>query len=312
MTFCYQDAVLDHIKRVRHNSIGADPAVLKRSKLADEALASAASRRPIHKVFCGVFASAPTTEELDDRTGSILAKLTAHGLKPIAPQNDPIAQDSYVRALPFNYDPVQDGPMVCQNVRGCGTWITSPAFCRFFGRSVGTGNPGVIHYNRSAEPLAFDPLHVEDRRKNAHSLILGPTGSGKTSLLISQLLHMMAMRKAPTVPDHRPSDFRSSGGLLRGERTKRGSKGHRCRRNSNPATVRRRIEAVAGVGNSRIARRTGRADARPVGRDGNPGSTHGHRWSRKRGTAPDERRPGPASNRDHRGGAGDQGGRTGP
>ena len=194
VTFCYQDTVIDHIKRVRHNSIGADPAVLKRSALADEALASAASRRPIHKVFCGVFVSAPTTEELDDRTGSILAKLTAHGLKPIAPQNDPIAQDSYVRALPFNYDPVQDDRWYAKRSR---LWHMDhiARILPFFGRSVGTGNPGVIHYNRSAEPLAFDPLHVDDRRKNAHSLILGPTGSGKTSLLIAQLLHMMAIRK---------------------------------------------------------------------------------------------------------------------
>ena len=194
VTFCYQDTVMDHIKRVRHNSIGADPAVLRRSALADEALASAATRRPIHKAFCGVYVSAPTLEELDDRTGSVLAKLTAHGLKPIAPQHDPIAQDSYIRALPFNYDPAQDDHWYAKRAR---LWHIDhiARVMPFFGRSVGTGNPGVIHYNRSAEPLAFDPLHVADRRKNAHSLILGPTGSGKTSLLISQLLHMMAMRK---------------------------------------------------------------------------------------------------------------------
>ena len=117
VTFCYQDAVMDHIKRVRHNSIGADPAVLRRSALADEALASAATRRPIHKVFCGVYASAPNLEELDDRTGSVLAKLTAHGLKPIAPQHDPIAQDSYIRALPFNYDPSQDDHWYAKRAR---------------------------------------------------------------------------------------------------------------------------------------------------------------------------------------------------
>ena len=136
VTFCYQDTVLDHIKRVRHNSIGADPAVLKRSALADEALASAASRRPIHKVFCGVYASAPTTEELDDRTGSILAKLTAHGLKPIARRTtrslrtamSVLCRSTMIRCR------MTDG---MPNVRGCGTWITSPAFCRFSGgRSV--------------------------------------------------------------------------------------------------------------------------------------------------------------------------------
>ena len=50
-------------------------------------------------------------------------------------------------------------------------------------------------FNRGAEPLAYDPLHSHDRRKNAHSLILGPTGSGKTSLLIYQLLHLLAVRR---------------------------------------------------------------------------------------------------------------------
>ena len=81
------------------------------------------------------------------------------------------------------------------NERACGTLITLPASCHF---SVGQSAPAIlVSYTTTEAPshLAFDPLHVDDRRKNAHSLILGPTGSGKTSLLISQLLHMMAMRK---------------------------------------------------------------------------------------------------------------------
>lgn len=39
----------------------------------------------------------------------------------------------------------------------------------------------------------FDPLHHEDRKKNAHMLILGPTGAGKSALLVYLLQQMAAM-----------------------------------------------------------------------------------------------------------------------
>jgi len=69
----------------------------------------------------------------------------------------------------------------------------------FYGRSRGTGHPGLVFYNRGAEPLVFDPLHGDDRKKNAHMLILGPTGAGKSALLVYLLQQMMAR--------HRPRIF---------------------------------------------------------------------------------------------------------
>lgn len=191
---CLQDDVIDHIKRVRHNSVGADPETLRRTALADEALKAIAAHQPIFRVFCGVFVFAPDVTGLDRKTRQVLAILAAHGLSPIAPQNDPIAQDSYIRAMPFNYDPVQDSRWYARRAR---LWHTEhiARVLPFFGRSVGTSNPGVIAFNRGAEPLAYDPLNVYDRAKNAHALVLGPTGSGKTSWLIYQLLHLMAVRR---------------------------------------------------------------------------------------------------------------------
>jgi conjugative transfer ATPase len=56
-----------------------------------------------------------------------------------------------------------------------------------------------VFYNRGAEPLVFDPLHRDDRKKNAHMLILGPTGAGKSALLVYLLQQMMAR--------HRPRIF---------------------------------------------------------------------------------------------------------
>ena len=99
---------METIRRIRHNSIGADPEAVARRKLADEALSASAAGNPIFRVFCGIYVRADELNELKRRTGRILAILSSHGLKPIAPQHDPIAQDSYIRALPFGFDPNQD------------------------------------------------------------------------------------------------------------------------------------------------------------------------------------------------------------
>ena len=62
-----------------------------------------------------------------------------------------------------------------------------------YGRSRGTGHPGLVFFNRGAEPLTFDPLNQADRKKNAHMLILGPTGAGKSALLVYLLKQMVAI-----------------------------------------------------------------------------------------------------------------------
>ena len=194
IVFAVQDAVADHIKRIRHNSIGADPEALGRRDLATEALESMASPRPIYRVFAGVYASAPNGDALKRSTSRILAVLSANGLKPVPPQYDPIAQDSYIRALPFGFDPQQDQRWYARRAR---LWHADHVarLAPFLGRSIGTGHPGAVFFNRGAEPLVFDPLNPADRRKNAHALILGPTGSGKTSMLIYMLLHTMAIHR---------------------------------------------------------------------------------------------------------------------
>lgn len=62
-----------------------------------------------------------------------------------------------------------------------------------YGRSTGTGHPGLLFFNRGAEPLLFDPLNFHDRKKNAHALIIGPTGAGKSAILVYLILQMLAI-----------------------------------------------------------------------------------------------------------------------
>ncbi len=59
-------------------------------------------------------------------------------------------------------------------------------------------------WNRGGEPLWVDPLNKRDRKKNAHQVVLGPTGSGKSGTLNVMVLFTMAV--------HRPRLFIADGG----------------------------------------------------------------------------------------------------
>ena len=196
MTIVYtpQSEIEEKILSVRRNSVGDDPAAAERRNLANSALTEIARGNTVYRVFSGVFLFGSNLPELNKNTEHALGVLAAHKLKPVFPRYDPIALDSYIRALPFGFDPDQDSRPFARRAR---LWYSShlgrvvPAF----GRSKGTGYPGCILFNRGAEPITFDPLNPTDREKNAHSLILGPTGSGKTAFLIYFLLHTMAVHR---------------------------------------------------------------------------------------------------------------------
>ena len=141
-----------------------------------------------------MYLSSNNLTELNKKTERVLSLLYANGLRPVPPRYDPIALDSYVRALPFGFDVEQDERPYARRSR---LWFSShiSRMLPVYGRSTGTGYPGCVLFNRGAEPLVFDPLNPADRQKNAHSLILGPTGSGKTALLIYFLLHFTAVHR---------------------------------------------------------------------------------------------------------------------
>jgi hypothetical protein len=62
----------------------------------------------------------------------------------------------------------------------------------------------MLFFNRGGEPVLFDP--IADRKSNAHMLILGPTGSGKSALLVYDLptmaTHRISSRVSGSVHDH--------------------------------------------------------------------------------------------------------------
>ena len=126
-----------------------------------------------------------------DGERAALARIT-HELQAIQPLITEAASqaNSYLRNLPMAYDVSLD-----KTSRRSRLVFSSHTanLLPLYGRSKGTGHPGLVFFNRGAEPLVFDPLHREDRKKNAHMLILGPTGAGKSALLVYLLQQMAAM-----------------------------------------------------------------------------------------------------------------------
>ncbi|EKN2363008.1 conjugative transfer ATPase, partial [Escherichia coli] len=67
-----------------------------------------------------------------------------------------------------------------------------------------TGHPGFSFFNRGGDVLTFDPLNKLDRTQNAHLLLFGPTGAGKSATLCASLSQVMAV--------HRPRLFIAEAG----------------------------------------------------------------------------------------------------
>jgi len=147
----------------------------------------------ILKSFMGVFVQGNDLKELNNNALTATSWINAAGLNTIDPHMDLLAQDCFIRALPFNFNRKHDRKPTISRAR---KWFVKhlAMLVPFYGRSRGTGNPGFLFFNRGGEPFTFDPLI--DRMKNAFALILGPTGSGKSALLNFTIAQYIAFHNA--------------------------------------------------------------------------------------------------------------------
>ena len=129
------------------------------------------------------------------RVHQVHSLLLSNNIRPILERDDLVPLDSYIRNLPMAYDHAFDRKDIRRSRFVFARHIAN--LLPLYGRSTGTGNPGMLFFNRGGEPVQFDP--IADRKSNAHMLILGPTGSGKSALLVYDLLMVMAV--------HRPRVF---------------------------------------------------------------------------------------------------------
>jgi conjugative transfer ATPase len=140
-----------------------------------------------------LYVTAPNREELSVSISQVNALLVPSGLRFIDTRQDLVPLDAFMRGLPFNFDPAFDAKALRRSRLTFASQIA--ALLPTYGRSRGTPNPGMWFWNRGGEPMWLDPLNKDDRKKNAHMLVLGPTGAGKSATLNYISLLTMAVHK---------------------------------------------------------------------------------------------------------------------
>lgn len=142
-------------------------------------------------MFMTLYVAGQTADELRKNMAAVMAQLGPTGLRFIDPGNDLTPLDAFLRGLPMCFDPAFDA----KHMKRSRFVFTSQIACLLplYGRHRGTGRPGMCLWNRGGEPLWVDPLNRHERKKNAHKLTFGPTGSGKSSKVNYELMNVMAI-----------------------------------------------------------------------------------------------------------------------
>ncbi len=189
LTIKPQDTTRNHIAQIKRASVGDMAEAMITREDAEQVEREMAQGNKLYPLSIAFYLRGDSQKGLRNNINRLNALLLPNGLQPITREADLLTLDSYIRNLPMAYDADLDkSRRRSRLVFSRHTANLMP----FYGRSRGTGHPGLVFYNRGAEPLVFDPLHQDDRKKNAHMLILGPTGAGKSALLVYLLQQMMA------------------------------------------------------------------------------------------------------------------------
>ncbi len=196
-----QDVLEERFTHLAKNAIGEN---VESSRVREDAAIAKSFLGERHKLYHGSMTfllTAPDLPQLQSRQRELNAVLLNAGLQPTRGEYEVAPLNGYLRAMPMCFNPARDKHH----------WYTRLTFVQhlanlspLFGRDTGTGNPGFTFFNRGGAPLTFDPLNSNDRTKNAHMAIFGPTGSGKSATLNSLFSQLMAI--------HRPRLFIAEAG----------------------------------------------------------------------------------------------------
>ncbi len=176
-----QSAVRKHLEKLEKSSRGDTPEAQNTREEVKNARMQIARGNKLYPFAMGILIRADDDEKMDDTIMRVDTLLSANGLQLIDPDYDEIRLDRYVRFLPCAYDPALDQVSIRERI------IYAHHLANIlpvYGRSVGTGNPGILAFNRGGESFTCDPLLQGDRTKNGHLFLFGPTGAGKSASLV--------------------------------------------------------------------------------------------------------------------------------
>tara|TARA_R110000868_G_scaffold266583_1_gene525837 strand:- start:54026 stop:56866 length:2841 start_codon:yes stop_codon:yes gene_type:complete len=199
----YRAKELDSIERKAKKTLDTD-AQLAREE-AEVAKLMIADKNFLFPVTMGVYIKGDDIEDLHNKEEKSLAILKTQGFQPLTTDKDLVKLDTYIRFLPMNYSYRYDQKYLFRS-RLCTTRQIA-AVMPVYGRARGTGHPGFSGFNRLVEPFNVDPF--KDYQNNAHGLILGTTGSGKSNQSAGFLMQTMAVHRPRMVIIDAGASFRN-------------------------------------------------------------------------------------------------------
>lgn len=185
-----QDTLEGHLNHLAKKAVGETLASEQALQDVQQARGLIGSSHKLYRGSVAFYLRGQDMEELDMRGMHLGNVLLNAGLQPVREEDEVAPLNSYLRWLPCAYDPGKDKRQ----------WYTQLMFAQHaanlaptWGRSTGTGHPGITFFNRGGGTVTFDPLNRLDRQMNAHLFLFGPTGSGKSATLNNILNQVTAI-----------------------------------------------------------------------------------------------------------------------
>lgn len=185
-----QDVLESHLNHLARKAVGETLASEQTRRDVQEARGLIGSAHKLYRGSLAFYLRGRDLEQLDERGVQLANVMLGAGLQPVREDDEVAPLNTYLRWLPCVFDPAKDTRQ----------WYTQLMFVQHaanlapvWGRSRGTGHPGITLFNRGGDTITFDPLNRLDRQMNAHLFLFGPTGSGKSATLNNLLNQVTAM-----------------------------------------------------------------------------------------------------------------------
>ncbi|WP_434339404.1 conjugative transfer ATPase [Motilimonas cestriensis] len=185
-------SVESHLNKLDGKSKGETAESSRTQEQIERSRTYMGSNQKVVRASCGVYIRAKNLKELKKRTQQTSQVLMMNGFRVLRDRDDSMQNHAYLTHLPMNFDPAADKRYRYQRM-----YFAQHAanMTMFFGRAVGTGNAGMTCFNRGGDLFMADPFNKDDRTNNAHGVILGSTGSGKSVFCTTFAAHIMAVHR---------------------------------------------------------------------------------------------------------------------
>jgi conjugative transfer ATPase len=176
-----------HLKAIHGSAVGNHALAVKVKEEISIAEKSMADGDLLLPVAISVYLCGDSLEDLQTKEAQAEVLLNSNGFKVIT-DDELFPVDAYLRYLPMCYDFHFDK---LNSYRSRYFLLSDIAkLLPFYGRSRGTIHPGLVCFNRGGEPWFYD--FMQDKTKNAHFLLLGESGTGKSNLLCFIIMYLLA------------------------------------------------------------------------------------------------------------------------